>query len=107
INNMVVGVSEGYQKKLEVIGTGYKANVQGQKLVLNLGYSHPIEYAIPQGITITVEDNTKISIAGIDKQVVGQVASNIRKFRLPEPYKGKGVKYADEVIKRKAGKAAK
>jgi large subunit ribosomal protein L6 len=105
-NNVVIGLTKGFEKKLEVNGVGYRANIQGNKLVLNLGYSHPIEYEIPQGITITVEKNI-ITVKGDDKQQVGQVAAEIRSFRKPEPYKGKGIKYVDEVIIRKAGKTAK
>jgi large subunit ribosomal protein L6 len=105
-NNAVIGLTKGFEKKLEINGVGYRANVQGNKLVLNLGYSHPIEYEIPAGITITVEKNI-ITVKGNDKQQVGQVAAEIRSFRKPEPYKGKGIKYVDEVIIRKAGKTAK
>ena len=105
-NNAVIGLTKGFEKKLEVNGIGYRANIQGNKLVLNLGYSHPIEYEIPKGITITVERNI-ITVRGTDKQQVGQVAAEIRAFRKPEPYKGKGIKYIDEVIIRKAGKTAK
>ena len=105
-NNAVIGLTEGFIKKLEINGVGYRANVQGKTLVLNLGYSHPIEYPIPAGIEITVEKNV-ITVKGSDKQQVGQVAAEIRSFRKPEPYKGKGVKYSDEVIIRKAGKTAK
>jgi len=105
INNMVVGVTEGYKKELEVNGVGYKINVSGQKLKLALGYSHDIEYQVPEGISIGNEDNI-ISVEGIDKQLVGQTAAQIRSFRKPEPYKGKGIKYVDEYIIRKAGKAA-
>ena len=105
-NNAVIGLTKGFEKKLEINGVGYRANVQGKTLVLNLGYSHPIEYPIPAGIEITVEKNV-ITVKGSDKQQVGQVAAEIRSFRKPEPYKGKGVKYADEVIVRKAGKTAK
>ncbi|QCI28991.1 50S ribosomal protein L6 [Caminibacter pacificus] len=105
-NNAVIGLTQGFEKKLEINGVGYRANVQGNKLVLNLGYSHPIEYEIPAGITITVEKNI-ITVKGSDKQQVGQVAAEIRSFRKPEPYKGKGVKYVDEHIIRKAGKTAK
>lgn len=105
INNMIIGVSQGYEKKLEVNGVGYRVELQGDKLVLNVGYSHPIEYKLPQGITATVEKNL-ITINGIDKQLVGEVAAQIRKIRKPEPYKGKGIKYVDEVIRRKVGKAA-
>ena len=107
INNMVEGVSKGYEKKLEINGTGFKATMQGKKIVFNLGYSHAIEYDIPEGIKIVIEDNTKLSITGIDKQLVGHVASVIRKMKLPEPYKQKGVKYSDEIVRKKAGKAAK
>ena len=105
VSNMVQGVSEGYSKQLEVNGVGYKVALSGKKLTLNLGYSHPIDFELPAGIEATVEKNL-ITINGIDKQQVGQVASQIRSFRKPEPYKGKGIKYVDEVIRRKAGKAA-
>jgi len=104
IDNLVVGVSEGFTKKLEVNGTGYRAQVQGNKLVLQLGYSHDIDFPIPAGITIVCPDQTHIEISGADKQKVGQVAAVIRGYRPPEPYKGKGVKYADEYILRKEGK---
>ncbi len=107
INNLIIGVTKGFEKKLEIIGTGFKANVEGQNLVLNVGFSHPVKYQIPQGIKISVEENTKITISGIDKQLVGYVASEIRRVRPPEPYKGKGIKYVDERVRRKAGKAAK
>lgn len=107
ISNMIVGLSTGFEKKLELVGIGYKAQVSGSTLVLNLGYSHQIDYAIPAGIEITVEANTKVSVKGFDKQVVGQVAAEIRDFRKPEPYKGKGVRYAGEYIAMKAGKRAK
>lgn len=103
IDNMVIGVSEGFKKQLEINGIGYRAAINGNKLTLNLGYSHQIDYVAPTGITITVEKNL-VTVAGIDKQAVGQVAAEIRAFRKPEPYKGKGVKYVDEVIRRKAGK---
>lgn len=106
IANMVTGVSEGFQKVLEVNGVGYRAEVKGKTLVLNLGYSNPVEFPIPADVTIGVDGN-KISVSGIDKQRVGQVAAEIREKRPPEPYKGKGVKYVDEHIIRKAGKAAK
>jgi large subunit ribosomal protein L6 len=108
IANMVQGVSAGYTKKLEVIGVGFKAAVQGKKLVLNLGFSHPIDFAIPEGITITQDEKNKnlLTVQGIDKQLVGQVAANIRVFRIPEPYKGKGIRYSDEYVRRKPGKAA-
>jgi large subunit ribosomal protein L6 len=106
IANMVTGVSEGFQKVLEVNGVGYRAEVKGKNLIMNLGYSNPVEYPVAEGVTVTVEGN-KISVSGIDKQLVGQVAAEIREKRPPEPYKGKGVKYVDEHIIRKAGKAAK
>jgi len=107
INNMVTGVSAGFEKKLEIVGVGYRADVQGSTVNLLLGYSHPIKYELPEGISAKVERQTLITIGGIDKQLVGQVAAEIRSFRMPEPYKGKGIKYAGEVIQRKAGKAAK
>lgn len=105
IANMVQGVNEGFEKKLEVNGVGYKIAVQGRKVVLNVGYSHPVEYDLPEGITAQVEGNI-ISISGIDKQLVGEVSAQIRKVRKPEPYKGKGIKYIDEVVRRKVGKTA-
>ncbi|MDP9254844.1 MAG: 50S ribosomal protein L6 [Verrucomicrobiota bacterium] len=104
VNNMVQGVSEGFTKQLEVEGVGFKAAVQGSTLNLSLGFSHPILFAIPKEIKITVTDNTKITIQGIDKKLVGQVAADIRGFYPPEPYKGKGVRYSGEQIRRKAGK---
>jgi len=107
INNMVVGVTEGYTKKLEINGTGYRAAKAGNKLTLNLGYSHPVEMTDPDGVTSEVEGTNKITISGIDKEKVGQYAANIRAKRPPEPYKGKGVKYETERIRRKAGKAGK
>ncbi|MDO5391607.1 MAG: 50S ribosomal protein L6 [Eubacteriales bacterium] len=106
LNNMVVGVSEGYKKVLEVNGVGYKCAKQGKKLVLNLGYSHPVEMQDPEGLEAKVEGNT-ITVEGIDKEKVGQYAAEIRDKRRPEPYKGKGIKYADEVIRRKVGKTGK
>ena len=106
IHNMVVGVSEGYEKVLEVNGVGYRAQKQGKKLVLSLGYSHPVEMEDPEGLESEVQDN-KIIIKGIDKEKVGQYAAEIRDKRRPEPYKGKGIKYADEVIRRKVGKTGK
>ena len=106
INNMVVGVTEGYKKTLEVNGVGYRAQKQGKKLVLSLGYSHPVEMEDPEGLTTTVEDN-KIIVTGIDKEKVGQYAAEIRQKRAPEPYKGKGIKYDYEVIRRKVGKTGK
>ena len=106
IHNMVVGVSEGYEKVLEVNGVGYRAQKQGKKLVLSLGYSHPVEMEDPEGLEITVDGN-KITVKGISKEKVGQYAAEIRDKRRPEPYKGKGIKYADEVIRRKVGKTGK
>ena len=106
-NNIVVGLNEGFSKTLEVNGVGYRSAVNGKVLELQLGFSHPVKYDIPADIEITVEKNGNIIIKGVDKQVVGQVAAEIRGFRPPEPYKGKGVKYADEHIMRKAGKTAK
>ncbi len=104
INNMVVGVSQGFKKELAVIGVGYKVQVNGKKLVLNLGYSHTIEYDIPEGLTITVAEGNKIVVEGADKQMVGQAAATIRSYRKPEPYKGKGIRYVDEQITLKEGK---
>ncbi|HJT82036.1 MAG TPA: 50S ribosomal protein L6 [Chthoniobacterales bacterium] len=104
VNNMVEGVSKGFTKDLEIEGVGFKAAVQGQNLNLSLGFSHPILFPIPKDIKITVTENTKISIAGVDKKTVGQVAADIRRFYPPEPYKGKGVRYAGEQIRRKEGK---
>ena len=106
IHNMVVGVSEGYEKVLEVNGVGYRAQKQGKKLVLSLGYSHPVEMEDPEGLETTVDGN-KITVKGISKEKVGQYAAEIREKRAPEPYKGKGIKYADEVIRRKVGKTGK
>lgn len=106
VRNMVVGVSEGYKKELEINGVGYRAAKQGKKLVLNLGYSHPIEMQDPEGLESAVDGN-KIIVSGIDKEKVGQYAAEIREKRSPEPYKGKGIKYADEVIRRKVGKTGK
>lgn len=107
VNNMVVGVSEGYQKTLELIGVGYKAQLQGKKLVLSLGYSHPVEVEAMDGIEFEVVTPTKLIVRGIDKQLVGNVSADIRKWRKPEPYKGKGVKYEGEIIRRKVGKTGK
>ncbi len=104
LQNMVKGVSEGFTKQLEIQGVGFKAAVQGDAVVLNLGYSHPIRYAIPAQVKVTVEDNTRIRIEGPDRQVVGRVASEIRSFYPPEPYKGKGVRYAGEQVRQKEGK---
>jgi len=104
IANMVHGVSQGWQRVLDFVGVGYKAEVQGNKLVLSLGFSHPVEYVLPEGISAKVEKNTALTLEGIDKQKVGMVAAEVRGFRPPEPYKGKGVKYREEVIMRKEGK---
>lgn len=106
-NNMVVGVSKGFEKKLQLIGVGYRAAVEGRELTLNLGFSHPVKMAIPDDIQVKVDENTRITVSGYDKSNIGQFAATIRKWRPPEPYKGKGVKYADEVVRRKEGKAGK
>lgn len=103
INNMVVGVTKGFEKKLEVNGVGFRVNGGGQAISMSLGFSHPVDYKAPEGVTLTVEKNL-ITVSGISKQQVGQVAAEIRAFKKPEPYKGKGIKYIDEVIRRKAGK---
>lgn len=107
IANMIEGVTNGYSKKLEIVGTGYRAQKQGKKLVLNLGYSHPIEMEDPEGIEVEVPQQTQIIVKGIDKQLVGNYAAKIRDLRKPEPYKGKGIRYADEVVRRKVGKTGK
>ena len=107
VNNMVVGVTDGYRKSLEITGVGYRAAKVGEKLQLNLGYSHPIEIEPPTGISFEVENPTHLAVLGIDKELVGQVAAQVRSTRKPEPYKGKGVRYAGEYIRRKAGKAGK
>ena len=107
VNNMVVGVTDGYRKGLEITGVGYRAALNGRKLTLNLGYSHPIEIDPPEGITFEVENPTRLAVVGIDKELVGQIAARVRSTRKPEPYKGKGVRYAGEQIRRKAGKAGK
>lgn len=107
INNMVTGVTQGYEKKLEVNGVGYRAAKSGKKLTLNLGYSHPVEMEDPEGVESVVEGTNVIIVKGIDKEKVGQFAAEIRDKRRPEPYKGKGIKYADEVIRRKVGKTGK
>jgi large subunit ribosomal protein L6 len=106
INNMVTGVSVGFEKKLNIVGVGYRAQVQGKKLNLSLGFSHPVVYEIPEGVQIETPSQTEIIVKGIDKQQVGQVAANIRAYREPEPYKGKGVRYSDEVIVKKEAKKA-
>lgn len=107
VNNMVTGVTEGFTKTLEIVGTGYRVTAKGTDLEFALGYSHPITVKAPEGITFAVETPNKFSVSGIDKQLVGETAANIRKLRKPEPYKGKGVRYENEVIRRKAGKAGK
>jgi len=107
INNLIIGVTEGFEKKLQVVGTGYRLAAKGQGVEFALGYSHSITVEPPAGITLTVEGNDKLTVSGIDKQAVGEVAANIRKLRKPEPYKGKGVRYAGENVRRKAGKAGK
>lgn len=104
VNNLVTGVTEGYTKVLEITGVGYRANAQGKNLKLQLGYSHDVDFAVPEGIEIKTPDNTTVEISGIDKQKVGQVAAEIRRWRKPEPYKGKGIKYRGEYIFRKEGK---
>jgi large subunit ribosomal protein L6 len=107
VNNMVIGVTDGYRKGLEITGVGYRAALNGQKLQLNLGYSHPIEIDPPEGISFELENPTHLAVVGIDKELVGQVAAQVRSTRKPEPYKGKGVRYAGEQVRRKAGKAGK
>jgi large subunit ribosomal protein L6 len=104
-NNAVSGVTNGFVRELDIVGVGYRANVEGRKIVFTLGYSHPIEYRIPEGITVTVDKQTHVVVAGIDRQKVGQVAAEIRGLRKPDPYKQKGIRYVGEVLKKKAGKA--
>ena len=106
INNMIVGVTEGFEKKLESVGVGYRFQLKGAELVVTAGYSHPINVKIPTGITLEVPSNTELFVRGADKQLVGEFAANVRKIRKPEPYKGKGIRYADEHIRRKEGKKA-
>ncbi|MBQ6840823.1 MAG: 50S ribosomal protein L6 [Bacilli bacterium] len=106
INNMLVGVSKGFSKDLEAVGVGYRFNVAGKKVTVSAGYSHPVEMEIPEGITVTSASNTELTISGFDKQKVSEFAANIRKIREPEPYKGKGIRYKDEYIRRKEGKKA-
>ena len=106
-NNMVVGVTEGFQRELELIGVGYRAQLQGKNLVLNVGYSHPVEFTPEEGIEIEVPSNTKVIVKGYDKQKVGELAANIRGVRPPEPYKGKGIRYVNEFVRRKEGKTGK
>jgi large subunit ribosomal protein L6 len=107
VSNMVEGVTNGYRKGLEITGVGYRATLNGRKLQLNLGYSHPIEIDPPSGISFEVDNPTRLAVVGIDKELVGQIAAKVRAMRKPEPYKGKGVRYAGEVVRRKAGKAGK
>jgi large subunit ribosomal protein L6 len=107
IANQIIGVTQGYSKALEIVGTGYRVAQKGSSLELALGFSHPVVVEAPAGITLTVEGNNKITVAGIDKQAVGEAAANIRKIKKPEPYKGKGIRYAGEVVRRKAGKSGK
>ncbi|TGO06324.1 LSU ribosomal protein L6p (L9e) [Serinibacter arcticus] len=107
LSNLITGVTEGYEKKLEIVGTGYRVVAKGSDLEFALGFSHPVTVKAPEGISFAVESPTKFSVAGIDKQQVGEVAANIRKIRKPEPYKGKGVRYAGEQVRRKVGKAGK
>ncbi|HFB65593.1 MAG TPA: 50S ribosomal protein L6 [Aeromonadales bacterium] len=104
INNMVIGVTKGFEKKLKLLGVGYRAKVQGKVLNLTLGFSHPVNYDIPEGVTIDTPSNTEITVKGANKQLVGQVAADIRAYRPPEPYKGKGVRYTDEYVRRKEAK---
>ncbi len=106
IQNMIIGVTKGYEKSLEIIGVGYRFNVQGNKLVINAGFSHPVNMDVPKGLTVEANGNTEITIKGIDKVLVGEFAANVRKVRPPEPYKGKGIRYKDEHIRRKEGKKA-
>ena len=106
INNMIIGVTKGFEKKLEAVGVGYRFNVKGNTLVVTAGYSHPVELEVPAGITLDNPSNTELTVKGIDKQLVGEFAANVRKIRKPEPYKGKGIRYADEHIIRKVGKKA-
>ena len=104
LQNMVVGLKNGYSRDLEIQGVGFKASIAGKQLTMNVGYSHPVEYTVPDGITVAVVDGVQLKVSGIDKQLVGQVSARIRAFRPPEPYKGKGVRYKDERVRRKAGK---
>ncbi len=106
IYNMIIGVTEGFKRELEIVGIGYKAQVKGNELILNIGFSHPVTFIIPEGVNITVEKQRRIIVSGIDKSCVGKVSSEIRQIKPPEPYKGKGIKYIEEHIRRKVGKAA-
>lgn len=107
VSNMVVGVTDGYSRTLEIVGVGYRANAKGNDVEFALGFSHPVLFEAPEGITFSLEGTNKVTVSGTDKQLVGQIAANIRKLRPPEPYKGKGIRYAGEHVRRKAGKAAK
>jgi large subunit ribosomal protein L6 len=107
INNQIIGVTQGYSKALEIVGTGYRVAQKGASIEFALGFSHPVTVEPPSGISLTVEGNNKVTVTGIDKQAVGEAAANIRKIKKPEPYKGKGIRYAGEVVRRKAGKAGK
>lgn len=107
INNMIYGVTEGWSKDLELVGVGFRAQVNGNNLILNVGYSHPVEIVSPEGVSFEVSDNTKIKVTGFDKQLIGQVAANIKKVRIPDVYKGKGIRYIGEYIRKKVGKSAK
>jgi len=107
VANMVEGVSQGFQRRLEIQGVGYRAQVQGRNLILNVGYSHPVQIDPPDGVQMAVENNTNVVVSGIDKEIVGNIAARIRAVRPPEPYKGKGIRYAGEFVRRKAGKAGK
>ena len=106
LQNMIIGVTKGYSRELEIVGVGYRFNVQGSKLIINAGYSHPVTLAIPEGIKAEVKDNTQLTLSGIDKELLGEFAAQVRKVRKPEPYKGKGIRYSDEHIRRKEGKKA-
>ena len=106
IQNMIIGVTTGYTKGLEIVGVGYRFNVQGSNLIINAGYSHPVSLTIPEGIKAEVKDNTQLTLSGIDKELIGEFAAQVRKVRKPEPYKGKGIRYSDEHIRRKEGKKA-
>ena len=106
LQNMIIGVTKGYSRGLEIVGVGYRFNVQGSKLIINAGYSHPVSWTIPEGIKAEVKDNTQLTLSGIDKELLGEFAAQVRKVRKPEPYKGKGIRYSDEHIRRKEGKKA-
>lgn len=106
-DNIIVGVSKGFDKRLQLVGVGYRATVEGKDLVMNLGFSHPVRMAVPEGLQVKVEENTKIIVSGYDKSEIGQFAATIKKWRPPEPYKGKGIRYQDEIVRRKEGKAGK